>query len=66
MNDADVDALCDLFDSMENAVVVLYTVFKDDKAKQTKKAKKLLDCLLYTSSHSLGVGIFDADTGNPR
>lgn len=43
MNDADVDALCDLFDSMENAVVVLYTVFKDDRAKQTKKARKLLE-----------------------
>ena len=43
MNDADVDALCDLFATMENAVIVLYTVFKDDKAKQTKKAKKMLD-----------------------
>lgn len=43
MNDADVDALCDLFQSTENAVIVFYTVFKDDKAKQTKKAKKLIE-----------------------
>lgn len=43
MNDADVDALCDLLDSLENAVVVMTTVFKDDKAKGTKKAKKLID-----------------------
>ncbi|MEG1069678.1 MAG: DNA polymerase III subunit delta [Ruthenibacterium sp.] len=42
MIDADVAALCDLCDSLENAVLVMTTVFKDDKAKITKKAKALI------------------------
>lgn len=43
MPDADVAALCDLMQSLENAVLVLSTVFKDDKAMKTKKAKQLID-----------------------
>lgn len=43
MNDADVAALCDLMQSLENAVLVLYTVFRDDKAQTTKKAKGLIE-----------------------
>lgn len=43
MNDNDTAALCDLMNSLENAVLVLTTVFKDDKAKQTKKAKQLIE-----------------------
>ena len=31
MNEADVGALCDLMQSLENAVLVMSTVFKDDK-----------------------------------
>ncbi|MEG1269687.1 MAG: DNA polymerase III subunit delta [Ruthenibacterium sp.] len=42
MVDADVAALCDLCDSLENAVIVMTTVFRDDKAKLTKKAKQLI------------------------
>lgn len=42
MKDADVDALCDVFSSLENAVFVCTTVFKDDKAQTTKKAKTLI------------------------
>ncbi|MEG1274493.1 MAG: DNA polymerase III subunit delta [Ruthenibacterium sp.] len=42
MNDADVAALCDIMQSLENATLVLTTVFKDDKAKTTKKAKQLI------------------------
>lgn len=42
MNDADVAALCDVMQSLENAVLVLTTVFPDDKAKTTKKAKQLI------------------------
>lgn len=42
MSEADVAALCDLMGSLENAVLVLSTVFKDDKAKQTRKAKQLI------------------------
>lgn len=42
MGEADVTALCDLMGSLENAVLVLSTVFKDDKAKQSKKAKQLI------------------------
>ena len=42
MSDADVSALCDIMQSLENAVLVLTTVFKDDKAKTTKKAKQLI------------------------
>lgn len=42
MSDADAAALADLMGSLENAVLVLTTVFKDDKAKQTKKAKALI------------------------
>lgn len=42
MSEKDVDALCDLMNSLENAVMVLTTVFKDDKAKTTKKAKQLI------------------------
>ncbi len=45
MNDTDMDALCDLLASLENAVVVMTTVFKDEKAKGTKKAKKLIDAV---------------------
>ncbi len=37
MNEADVGALCDLMQSLENAVLVMSTVFKDDKAKLSKK-----------------------------
>ena len=33
MGEKDVEALCDLMQSLENAVMVLTTVFKDDKAK---------------------------------
>ena len=40
MNEADVGALCDLMQSLENAVLVMSTVFKDDKAKLSKKAKQ--------------------------
>ena len=43
MNDADVAALCDLMESAQNAVLVMTTVFKDDKAAKTKKAKQLID-----------------------
>lgn len=50
MNDADIDALCDLLHSLENAVIVMTTVFKDDKAKGTKKAKKLIE-----AAQSVGV-----------
>ncbi|MEG1103342.1 MAG: DNA polymerase III subunit delta [Oscillospiraceae bacterium] len=42
MQDADMAALCDLIASLENAVLVISTVFKDDKAKTTKKAKSLI------------------------
>ena len=42
MSDGDMEALCDLIRSAENAVFVITTVFKDDKAKQTKKAKLLI------------------------
>lgn len=42
MNEADVGALCDLMQSLENAVLVMSTVFKDDKAKLSKKAKQLI------------------------
>ena len=42
MSEKDVEALCDLMQSLENAVMVLTTVFKDDKAKTTKKAKLLI------------------------
>ncbi len=42
MTEADISALCDLMQSLENAVLVLTTVFKDDKAKTTKKAKQLI------------------------
>ena len=42
MADADVKALCDLCRSLENAVLVLTTVWKDDKAKNAKKAKQLI------------------------
>lgn len=42
MVDADVAALCDLCDSLENAVLVMTTVFRDDKAKLSKKAKQLI------------------------
>ena len=42
MGEKDVEALCDLMQSLENAVMVLTTVFKDDKAKSTKKAKLLI------------------------
>ncbi len=39
MNEADVGALCDLMQSLENAVLVMSTVFKDDKAKLSKKGQ---------------------------
>ncbi len=42
MNDNDVDALCDIISSLENSVVIMTTVFKDDKAQLTKKAKALI------------------------
>ena len=42
MSDSDVAALCDVIASLENAVLVLCTVYKDDKAKTTKKAKALI------------------------
>ena len=42
MSEKDVEALCDLMHSLENAVMVLTTVFKDDKAKTAKKAKLLI------------------------
>ena len=32
-------ALCDLMQSLENAVLVMSTVFKDDKAKLSKKGQ---------------------------
>ena len=43
MNESDVGALCDLMQSLENAVLVMSTVFRDDKAKLTKKAKQLIN-----------------------
>lgn len=43
MNEADVTALCDIMQSLENAVLVITTVWPDDKAKLSKKAKQLLD-----------------------
>ena len=43
MSDADVAALCDLMESAQNAVLVMTTVFKDDKAAKTKKAKQMID-----------------------
>lgn len=42
MNDADVAALCDVMGSLENAVLLLTTVFAEERAKTTKKAKQLL------------------------
>ncbi len=42
MPDADVAALCDLLQSLENAVVVMGTVYRDEKAMGTKKAKQLI------------------------
>lgn len=42
MPDADVKALCDLCRSLENSVLVLTSVFRDDKAKLAKKAKQLI------------------------
>ncbi len=42
MTEADVSALCGLMDSLENAVIVMTTVFRDDKAMKTKKAQKLI------------------------
>ncbi|MEG0178706.1 MAG: DNA polymerase III subunit delta [Oscillospiraceae bacterium] len=42
MSDKDVDAIADLCASLENAVVVITTLFRDDKAKTTKKAKLLI------------------------
>jgi len=42
MPEADVAALCDLLQSLENAVVVMSTVFRDEKAMGTKKAKQLI------------------------
>lgn len=43
MKDSDITALCDLMQSLENAVIVMGTVYKDDKAKTTKKAKTLIE-----------------------
>lgn len=42
MPEADVAALCDLLQSLENAVVVMGTVYRDEKAMGTKKAKQLI------------------------
>lgn len=43
MGDADVAALCDLMQSLENAVLVMTTVFNEEKkAIKTKKAKQLI------------------------
>ena len=42
MPDADVKALCDLCRSLENAVLILTTQLRDDKAKAAKKAKLLI------------------------
>lgn len=42
MPDADIAALCDLLQSLENAIVVMSTVFRDEKAMGTKKAKQLI------------------------
>lgn len=42
MPEADLKALCDLCRSLENSILVLTTVFKDDKAKNSKKAKQLI------------------------
>ena len=42
MNESDLAALCDVMQSLENAVLVLTTVFQDDKAKLSKKAKQLI------------------------
>lgn len=38
----DLDDLCNVMDSLENACIVLTCLFKDDKASGTKKAKQLL------------------------
>ena len=42
MTEGDVAALCDLMQSLENAVLVMSTVFKEEKAMKTKKAKQLI------------------------
>lgn len=41
MTDAQVAELCELVPEVENAVLIAYTVFKDEKAQKTKKALKL-------------------------
>lgn len=42
MPDADVTALCDLCHSLENSVLVLTSLLRDDKAKSAKKVKRLI------------------------
>lgn len=40
---ADIDALCDLINSLENACVIITCLFKEEKSKTTKKAKQIID-----------------------
>ncbi len=42
ISDDDLNALCDIMKSLENAVLIITCLFSDDKAKLTKKAKLLL------------------------
>lgn len=42
MAEEDVAALCDLMQSLENAVLVMSTVFQEEKAMTAKKAKRLI------------------------
>lgn len=42
MSERDVADLCDVMGSLKNAVLVLSTVFRDDKGKLAKKAKQLI------------------------
>lgn len=45
MQDAQVKELCEIMQSAENAVFVLTVLFRDEKAKSTKKAKLLTDTI---------------------
>ncbi len=43
MSDAYVKELCDVMQTLESAVIVMTCIFKDEKAKTTKKAKMIAD-----------------------
>ena len=53
MGEGDVSALCDLMLSLENAVLVVSTVFKDEKAMKTKKAKQLM-----SAAEKAGIAVY--------